>query len=326
MTCTYCQTANSESDHRCRRCGRRLAGSAVSAPPDYVSTSEKAESMRVQARGATALALGNQPWQKSSSATSETKTVERVKKPAQTSLFAEEFASRVIPFDAQQREALLKTARTKRRSDSVLDETSEFDQPKPARGTLKVPPRKQGATDPRGEQSTLDFLPSPAIQAARTLKTTVEAVIYCDAPVASPFHRAIAALLDASMILLGLGVFLAVFEIFGGPFSWTRQNITMWVLAAGLIAMFYGFVWSICGRETAGMHWAELRIINFNGFPPDGKSRAVRLIGCWLSYFSGMIGIFWALMDEEGLTWHDHMSKTFPTVREKHTTLARQRK
>ena len=135
-----------------------------------------------------------------------------------------------------------------------------------------------------------------------------------------------AALLDASMILLGIGIFLMIFELFGGPFAWTKQNIVIWIGAAGLIAMLYGFVWSICGRESAGMNWTDLRVINFNGFPPDGKSRALRLIGCWLSYCSGTIGIFWALMDEEGLTWHDHMSKTFPTVRENHGTLLRQRK
>jgi uncharacterized RDD family membrane protein YckC len=276
--------------------------------------------------GATALAMKRQ---RSVSATSETASeTARMRKPAQSSLFAEEFGPRVIPFDAQQRESLLKTARLKRRSDSVLDETSDIVQPKreSSRANVKVPPRRQTAGDARGEQSTLDFLPSASIQSARTLKTTVEAVIYCDSPVASPFHRAIAALLDASMIFLGLGIFIAIFEIFGGPFTWTRENIMIWMAAAGLIAMFYGFVWSICGRETAGMNWTDLRIINFNGFPPDGKSRAVRLIGCWLSYCSGLIGIFWALMDEEGLTWHDHMSKTFPTVREKHTTLVRQRK
>jgi hypothetical protein len=28
------------------------------------------------------------------------------------------------------------------------------------------------------------------------------------------------------------------------------------------------------------------------------------------------LGMFWALMDEEGLTWHDHMSRTFPTVQD----------
>jgi uncharacterized RDD family membrane protein YckC len=134
-----------------------------------------------------------------------------------------------------------------------------------------------------------------------------------------------AALLDGTMIFLGLGIFLVIFEVLGGPFPWTKENIVVWMGVAGLIAMFYGFVWALCGRETAGMSWTDLRLINFNGFPPDGKSRALRLIGCWLSYCSGLIGILWALVDEENLTWHDHMSKTFPTLRETHGTLFRQR-
>jgi uncharacterized RDD family membrane protein YckC len=276
--------------------------------------------------GATALAMKKQ--RKESSETSEMDknppgTVERRKKPAQTSLFPDELAPRVIPFDAQQRESLLKTARSKRPLDGALDETSEFVQPR--RPTVQVPVRKQIVSDPRGEQSTLDFLPAASVQSSRTLKTTVEAVIYCDAPVATPLHRALASLLDFSMICLGVGLFLGIFEIFGGPFAWTKQNIIIWLLAVGLIAMFYGFVWSICGRESAGKDWTDLHVINFNGFQPDGKSRALRLIGGWLSFCSGTIGIFWALMDEEGLTWHDHMSKTFPTVRENHTTLVRQR-
>ncbi len=217
MNCTYCQSANPENDHRCRRCGRRLTGSAVSAPAGYAP----------QAMGA--LALNNQEPQKSASMTSQASsetTRTGTRKPAQTSLFAEEFAPRVIPFDAQQRESLLKTSRTQRRSDAPLDETSEIDQPKreAPRGALKVPPRKQTPTDPRGEQSTLDFLPTPSVQSARTLKTTVEAVIYCDSPVATPIHRALAALLDSSMIFLALGLFLGIFEIFGGPFSWSRQE------------------------------------------------------------------------------------------------------
>ncbi len=271
--------------------------------------------------GATALAVEkNVPNE-----TNETEAkVVKVRRPSQISLFVDQVAPRVIPFDAQQRESLLKTARTKRQSDAALDETSEISLPKRT-GGVKLPPRKPAAGDTRGEQSTLDFLPPAPVKAARTLKTTVEAVIYCDAPVASPLHRAMAALIDCSMILIGLGLFLAIFEVFGGPFAWTKQNIIIWMGVVGLIAMFYGFVWAICGRETAGMSWTDLQIINFNGFPPDGKSRALRLIGCWLSYCSGTIGIFWALMDEEGLTWHDHMSKTFPTAREKHGTLVRSR-
>src|SRR5277367_486545 len=126
MTCTYCQSSNSESDHRCRRCGRRLTGSAVGAPPDYNSPGTLAQAM-----GATALAVDRRrgPSATSETASSET-SGERMRKPAQTSLFAEEFAPRVIPFDAQQRESLLKTSRAKRHSDSVLDETSDIAQPR----------------------------------------------------------------------------------------------------------------------------------------------------------------------------------------------------
>ncbi len=61
----------------------------------------------------------------------------------------------------------------------------------------------------------LEFLP-PAPQAPRTLKTTVEARIYCDAQVAAPMHRSVAAFLDSAMILIGCGIFLGIFQCLGG--------------------------------------------------------------------------------------------------------------
>jgi uncharacterized RDD family membrane protein YckC len=287
-------------------------GSAVSAPPGY----------QTQAIGATALSAPV-PEAKTVQGSSTANAADRLPRSAQSLLFSEEAPSRVIPFDSQQRESLLRSARMeKRNQDSVLRETSELESPR--RPSVRTAARRQNTGDSRGEQSTLDFLPTTT-QAARTLKTTVEAVIYCDATVAPPMNRAIAALLDGSMIFLGLGCFLAIFQFFGGPFAWTKQNIAICFGAMALIAMFYGFVWALCGRETAGMRWTGLRMINFNGFPPDGKSRALRLLGCWLSYCSGMIGIFWALVDEEGLTWHDHMSKTFPTARETNSSFVRER-
>ena len=39
--------------------------------------------------------------------------------------------------------------------------------------------------------------------------------------------------------------------------------------------MFYGLIWAIAGRETAGMHWTDLQLITFDGFPVDARSRAV---------------------------------------------------
>ncbi len=84
-----------------------------------------------------------------------------------------------------------------------------------------------------------------------------------------------------------------------------------------LITMFYGgFLFAISGRETAGQHWTELRLINFDGLPPEATYRALRFAGCWLSFCACGMGLAWALVDEENLTWHDHMSKTFLTMRE----------
>jgi uncharacterized RDD family membrane protein YckC len=138
-------------------------------------------------------------------------------------------------------------------------------------------------------------------------------------------HRAISALLDGSMVVLGFGLFLAIFLGFAGSFAFTRQTLAMLAVSFALIGMFYGLVWALAGRETAGMHWTELRLINFNGFALDGKARALRLVGCWLSLGSGMIGNLWAMVDEESLTWHDHMSKTFPTPRDAGTPFFRPR-
>jgi uncharacterized RDD family membrane protein YckC len=230
----------------------------------------------------------------------------------QSTLFSDANPAKVIPFSRK-----LET------KEAVLPDTAELFPPKTA-PKPKAAAKKKPATDSFGNQTTLDFLPTASPQKSRTLKTTVEAVIYCDAPVASPMHRAMAAMLDASMIFLAFGIFLVIFQLFGGSFAWNKQNIALFAGALGLISMLYGFVWMLAGRETMGMAWADLRIINFNGFPPDRKSRALRMVGCWLSFCSGMIGILWALVDEESLTWHDHMSKTFPTLRETNTGFFRQ--
>jgi len=46
------------------------------------------------------------------------------------------------------------------------------------------------------------------------------------------------------------------------------------------------------------------------------KNSALALLAAaCLSLCSAGLGLIWSLADEEGLTWHDHMSKTFPTIR-----------
>jgi uncharacterized RDD family membrane protein YckC len=56
-----------------------------------------------------------------------------------------------------------------------------------------------------------------------------------------------------------------------------------------------------------------LRLLNFDGRPPTREQRMLRLGASFLSVLSAGLGLLWALVDEESLTWHDHISQTFPT-------------
>jgi uncharacterized RDD family membrane protein YckC len=162
-------------------------------------------------------------------------------------------------------------------------------------------------------QGSLDFLAAIPDQ-PRTLGTTVEAVIICEAPVAVPLHRAIAAALDWSMVLIGYGLFLLAFRLAGGQFVTGKANLLLFGAALVLVAITYGMFWVIAGRETPGMQWARLRLITFEGFPPEPRQRLLRLAGSCLS-FGTVLGLLWSLADEESLAWQDHISRTFPTPR-----------
>jgi len=173
-------------------------------------------------------------------------------------------------------------------------------------------------------QPSLDFLPS-APPSARKLSTTVEAVIYCDAPVAAPMHRALAAVLDGGMIVIGLGVFLSVFHWMGGALSINKLSLMMYGAAALIIALFYSALWAWAGGLSFGMRAASLTLISFDGYPPERGARWLRYLGGCLSYFACGLGILWALVDEESLSWQDHISKTFPTIHGSETNFVRQR-
>jgi uncharacterized RDD family membrane protein YckC len=177
---------------------------------------------------------------------------------------------------------------------------------------------------PDDAQPSLDFL-TAAPSTPRKLSTTVEAVIDCDAPVAAPMHRACAAAIDGSMIVIAFGIFLAIFHFLGGSFPSTKPVALIVGAAAILIAMFYGFVWVCAGSQTLGMRVLRLTLVDFDGYPPDGASRWLRYMGACLGYCAGGLGLLWALLDEESLAWHDHISKTFPTFHGPESTFVRRR-
>jgi uncharacterized RDD family membrane protein YckC len=219
-------------------------------------------------------------------------------RPTQGSLFRERSASNVIPFDS----FAAAPPKPDAKAASGLKPASK----PPARRAPRV----------REGQGKLDLL--PAIPAKpRTLATTVEAVICCEAKPPVPVHRALAGAIDWAMVLIAYGLFLAVVWLWPGSsaFVLTRPNLLVFGGMPLLLGFTYGLFFALAGTETAGMRCTHLQVLTFDGFPPDRGQRLHRFLGSCLSLCT-LLGLLWCLADEEGLTWTDHISRTFPTPRE----------
>jgi RDD family len=123
-----------------------------------------------------------------------------------------------------------------------------------------------------------------------------------------------AAIIDTVIGLLGLGVFLLVFHLAGYEFNWNKQTFPIVGSAAVLIAFLYRLLFCLGNGDSIGLLLTDLRLVDFYGRIPKRRDRLYRLAGGCLSCISIGMGLLWAICDEEHLTWHDHMSKTYPTM------------
>ncbi len=275
MECRYCRTVNSEDEHRCCKCGRRLqlytaTPSVHTYPPVTTATAPALERHREPDPRAHAVP------------TPRPSTLPGSRAAYQRTLFNE--VPRVMPPPQH-----------------------------PAAPTLPRPARPQRPTARRisENQQALNF----AGQSAQgLLDSQVEAVISCEARAASPAHRFLAAVLDGSLVLTAMGLFVGSFAIGGGAVTVDKTTALALSAVAGLIWFFYHLLFCLAGGDTPGMRWAQLRLVNFDGQMPEREQRVERLLANCLSVAAAFLGVIWALVDEESLTWHDHISKTFPTA------------
>lgn len=301
MHCKHCGFANGEDDHRCLRCGRRLSGVVIAAPAGY--------------SGANALAMAPVFDQHPN------ETQDFV--PVQPPLFSGPPEHNVIPFDRLRQRVTGRVAPADAATSAAPAAGDKTVMP-PAASPVGTRGQAKKTAGPAPEQGSLDFVRAPVT--ARTLQNDVPAQIFCEQAVATPQHRLVAAGIDGAMMLIGFGIFALTLEASGASLGTGKLFWMMMGASLGLISMFYGLIWAIAGRETAGMDMADLQLITFDGFPVDARSRAIRFASTWLSFCSGGLGLVWAVADEENLTWHDHISKTFPTFREVPRHFVKQRR
>ena len=282
MHCPHCRAVNQQDEERCIRCGRRLGGNAPIPYPIRQGSANTA--------AATAAALQPIPEEPAPAVR------EAEEKPEyQASLFRDASGgNKVIPIPT------LTPLRPYHRSHR---------EPAPRRAPSRPSAASRNQRRRADSQQSLEFH-----DAIAEVRVQPGETIVCDAPVAPPPRRLVAAAVDGSLILTAVGVFLAIFFFSGGQVALDRQALSFILGVTVVIALFYRALWCLANGDSPGMRFAGLRLVDFDGKRPDREQRAVRQMASLLSFVSAGLGLVWALVDEENLTWHDHISKTFPTT------------
>jgi uncharacterized RDD family membrane protein YckC len=142
-------------------------------------------------------------------------------------------------------------------------------------------------------------------------------------PQTAPFSlRAMSAIVDGCIITAALLAFTAGFAItvgkLAGPAtaaSGSRITLQTAVIAgAGTFIVFtllYQILFFTLSEATPGMRYARIAFCTFNDDNPTRAAMRRRIFATLLSACPLGIGFLWAWLDDEGLGWHDRISRMY---------------
>jgi len=130
-------------------------------------------------------------------------------------------------------------------------------------------------------------------------------------PAATIEERRIAAVIDGACLLFAFGAFLALFSAVGGIFTVSKLSGAVCLATFAIVYLQYFTIFTIFGGTTPGMMLRNLQVVSFTGEPPSPRQMMLRSAGYVLSAGTMFLGFLWSMWDEDTLTWHDRISRTY---------------
>lgn len=120
-----------------------------------------------------------------------------------------------------------------------------------------------------------------------------------------------AAIIDGLIVLLADGVCTAVFYGIAGVWPPRQQIIALSTALLGVLWATYQYLLIVYAGTTPGLLTLRLEIQHFDGSFADRRRRRWRVLGSILSGASLAMGYAWRFLDEDGLLWHERITKTY---------------
>jgi uncharacterized RDD family membrane protein YckC len=176
--------------------------------------------------------------------------------------------------------------------------------------------RIAGKQDPNDTRLLIDVSVPPEEQAAPQQVRQEPVLPECVGifPVASLDERRRAAMIDAACLAFAYGGFLALFGSLGGHFTFSKLSAAVCFSTLVFVYLQYFGLFTIFGGTTPGMMIRGLQVATFAGELPTLRHLLLRATGYMLSVGTFFLGFLWAMWDEDSLTWHDRLSRTYLTA------------
>jgi uncharacterized RDD family membrane protein YckC len=164
------------------------------------------------------------------------------------------------------------------------------------------------AVAPAPEWSDIELDAQPLQETAPQVLTAPAAASRQQAPMT---QRLLAAVVDGSLIA---GAFLLA-VVGAASYGMDLPGIKEMEIAAAAALLITGVLYQVLfftlGEATPGMKYARLSLCTFDNQRPTRAQRCGRLGALLLSLLPLGLGVAWPLFDENHLSWHDRISRTY---------------
>jgi uncharacterized RDD family membrane protein YckC len=166
---------------------------------------------------------------------------------------------------------------------------------------------------PEWSSMVLTAQPAPA----PIVETPEARLLPIPAPQTAPLNlRLMSAMVDGILILTAFLGFVAVFALtcnkLVGPIQISLQTATVASLPTILfLALAYQILFFTFGEATLGMRYARIGLCTLSDENPTRREMRRRIFATILAACPLGIGLLWACLDDEGLGWHDRISRMY---------------
>jgi uncharacterized RDD family membrane protein YckC len=123
--------------------------------------------------------------------------------------------------------------------------------------------------------------------------------------------RLMAGIVDVALVMTAFLLFVLVFVASTAHPPLGKPAL---VAAGALLAAFfilYQWLFFTYADGTPGMRYAKIALCTFEDENPTRQQMRRRIVALLLSALPVGLGFVWALFDDDRMTWHDRISRTY---------------